>query len=225
MQREIASLPWRKRLEFRLSTILGWAFITLLGSSYRYRFEGAEHLRKLEQEGKPCLLAIWHGRFFVFVYLFRFRGFVALVSQHLDGEMIAQTLHRLRFKTVRGSSTRGGKEAFHNMVEALRRGESGVVIPDGPRGPRHKLKPGVIYMALKTGVPILPLTYSARPAVRFKSWDHFMLPLPFAKVVVKIGRPFYVPADADDRKLVGLKNQLERTMVDQEREADAIFHS
>ena len=225
METEFSRLPFRKRLEFNLAAFFGWWLVLILGATYRYRFEGAENLRRFRTNKRPFLLGIWHGRFWVFVYLFRRKGIVALVSQHLDGEMIARTLLRLGYRTVRGSSTRGGKEAFHRMVTALRQGQPGVVIPDGPRGPRHQLKPGIIYMAQQTGVPIIPLTFSARWAIRFNSWDRFVLPLPFSRVFVKVGSPFYVPSGADQRTLVRLKQELERRMVEQEREADAVFAS
>ena len=225
MPTEFEQLPFRKRLELNLASILGWFLILLFGATYRYRFEGMKIITALERRKRPFLVGIWHGRFFVFVHLFRAKGYVALVSQHVDGEMIARTILRLGFRTVRGSSTRGGKEAFHRMVSLLRGGEIGIIIPDGPTGPRHKLKPGIVYMAQQTGAPIIPVTFAARRAFRFKSWDRFVVPLPFTRVLVRAGRPFYIPREASAREISGRKAQLEALMIQQEREADAVFAS
>jgi hypothetical protein len=225
MKQELAQLPFRKRMEFYLARAFGWLIFVLLGPTFRFRVEGWEQLTPYFHSGKPALLALWHGRFFPFVYLLRSRGVVVMVSQHLDGEMIAQTLHRLGFRTVRGSSTRGGKKAFHEMVRALKEGKVCTIVPDGPTGPRHKLKPGVIYMAQQTGAPIFPLCFSARPALQFRSWDRFVFPLPFSRVFVSVGKMFTVPADADDRQLAQIRAELEGYMVEQERKADAFFQS
>jgi len=223
MPSEFDQLPLRKRLELNAASVLGWFLILLLGKTYRFRFEGTRALTALEQGKQAFLIGIWHGRFWVFVYLFRGRKYVALVSQHVDGEMIARTILRLGFRTVRGSSTRGGKKAFHEMVAQLRDGKRGVIIPDGPKGPRHQLKPGIVYMAQQAGIPILPVTFAAKRALRFNSWDRFVVPLPFTKVLVKVGKPFWIPRDASPRQLARLKDRLEKLMIQQEREADAYF--
>ena len=225
MPSEFDELPFRKRLELNIASILGWFVVLLFGSTYRYRFEGMNLLTRLEREKRPFLVGIWHGRFFVFVHLFRGRGYVALVSQHVDGEMIARTILRLGFRTVRGSSTRGGKEAFHRMVSLLRTGHVGVIIPDGPTGPRHRLKPGIVYMAQQTGAAIVPVTFGARRALRFKSWDRFVVPLPFTRVLVKAGPPFFISPEASPKDIARTKKQLEEAMILQEQKADAAVAS
>ena len=123
--------------------------------------------------------------------------------------MIAQTLTRLGFDTVRGSSTHGGKEAFYQMIEQLKNGRIGVVIPDGPNGPRHQIKNGIIYMAYLAGVPIVPFTFSAKPAFVFNSWDRFMVPKLFSKVAVNVGEPIWLPKEASAREMVKIKQHVE----------------
>jgi lysophospholipid acyltransferase (LPLAT)-like uncharacterized protein len=223
MAEKISDLSFRKKIEYYLAVWFGWIFIVLLCKTYRMKYQGREILQRLIQQKQPFLISIWHGRFFVAVYFFRFWRLTALVSQHLDGEMIARTLYKLGFFTVRGSSTRGGKEAFHEMVELLRNGKNGVIIPDGPKGPRHQLKLGVIYMASQANVPIVPFTFSAKPAIRLNSWDHYMVPKPFARVLINIGEPIWVADTSTKQKIAESKKVVESVMIKQEKQTDAFF--
>lgn len=225
MAKQISDLPLRKKTEFYFSVWFGWIFVYLLHKTYKIKVEGEKILTELKEQKQPFLVAIWHGRFFVGLDYLRLWHLVALVSQHLDGEMIARILLRLRFKTVRGSSTRGGKEAFHKMVDHLKNGRNGVIIPDGPNGPRHQLKPGVIFMSYQAQVPIVCFTFSAESAIVFNSWDRFVLPKPFSKVFIKIGEPIWPLQNASDRDFVKMKNYVESEMIKQEKEADVFFSS
>ena len=120
----------------------------------------------------------------------------ALISHHADGALIAETVGRLGIEAVRGSTARGGREAFWAMRRRLREGATIAIAVDGPRGPRGRVKAGVIELARSTGEAILPLTFAARPAVTFRSWDGFVLPLPFARGVLAWGAPLRVPRAA-----------------------------
>ncbi|MCD6165817.1 hypothetical protein DRP98_05965 [candidate division KSB1 bacterium] len=212
-----------KKLQFYLATHFGWLVILLLGSTLRLRLEGQKYFEQLSTTGKGIVFALWHGRMLVPIFLHRRQGIVALVSQHLDGEMIAQTLFRLGYQTIRGSSTRGGKEAFHKMVASLKQRKWCAVIPDGPRGPRHHFKPGTVYMAQQSGAYILPLTFSAEKKIQFNSWDRFVLPKPFSKTVVIYGKPFYINPELKGKSLIRLVQQIETQMIKLEKAADAYF--
>ena len=100
MAKHISELSFRKKIEFYLSTWVGWVLILLVCKSCKIQIEGDEILRELKESKQPFLLAAWHGRIFVGVYFFRFWRTVALVSQHLDGEMIARTIKRLGFDNL-----------------------------------------------------------------------------------------------------------------------------
>jgi lysophospholipid acyltransferase (LPLAT)-like uncharacterized protein len=223
MAKRLSELSLRKKIELYLATRLGWIVIILVCKTCRYQVKGGDILLDLKKNKQPFLFACWHGRIFFSAYFFRFWRIVALVSQHLDGEMIAQTLIRLGFDTVRGSSTHGGKEAFYQMIDQLKNGRIGVVIPDGPNGPRHQIKNGIIYMAYLAKVPIVPFTYSAKPAFVFNSWDRFMVPKPFSKVAVHVGEPIWLPTEISTRELVKIKQQIESAMIQQEQSADAVL--
>ncbi len=218
-----SDLPLRKKIEFNLIVAFGWVIILLLGKTVKLKCHGLHHLLNLENHDTPYLISTWHGRFLMPLFHFRHKKLVVLVSQHLDGEMIARNIHRLGYRTIRGSSTRGGSEAFQKIVKTMRNGNSGVIIPDGPTGPRHQLKMGVVYMAMVAGVPIIPMTFSAKSAYVLNSWDRFLVPKPFSSVLIKIGSPIEIPKKCSNRELAVWTRKIQQKMVDQELDADAFF--
>ncbi|MFH1912863.1 MAG: lysophospholipid acyltransferase family protein [Pseudomonadota bacterium] len=161
---------------------------------------------------RPLVLALWHGEIFPvtgFGHTLT-RDIVTFVSQSRDGEIIARVLERFGHVTVRGSSSRGGVRALLQAVRIMaEQNRMGVFTVDGPRGPRHKPKGGVIYLAQKAGAAILPLrAYPERAKVFHRSWDHFVLPMPFTRCPVYVGEPMEVT----DEKLTEavLARELER---------------
>ena len=122
-----------------------------------------------------------------------------MISRHGDGELIARIVERRSIRAVRGSTTRGGGEAFRQLVELSRGGWRRLAItPDGPRGPARVAQPGIVRLAEATGFAIVPAGLAATPARTFGSWDGFILPWPGARVHVHYGPPITVPTDADD---------------------------
>ena len=184
-------------LKWQLIGILGKGFIDLLFSTIRVESVGAESVRDLIGSGR-VIGAVWHSRILAGCYLYRNRNAVALVSQSDDGEIIARILQKLGYETIRGSTTRGGLRALAMLIRKLKETcRPTVITPDGPQGPRFRVQPGIIALAKQTGYPIVPLTYSARNAKFFASWDRFMLPFPFTVCRVIYGNPIYVPENAD----------------------------
>ncbi len=213
-------VSFSKRIQVYLASLLGWALFLGIGSTLRFRILGKKHYRRLKQTGQNFLIAVWHGRIFLPVYALRNQDIAVIVSQHWDGEMIARTIRMLGYRAIRGSSTRGGKEAFHQMVAYLRSGGVGANIPDGPTGPRHRLKPGTLFLAQRSGVPVLPMSFSAVRGKKFRSWDRFLLPLPFSRVALIFGEPLFVPEDLSDREVEELSEILELRLTEIEKEAD-----
>ena len=118
------------------------------------------------------------------------------VSRSDDGELVAGVLLRLGFaEPLRGSSSQGGAAVLRQLARTVDRGVSAAILTDGPRGPARRSKPGVVALARLTGAPIAPASFSARPCVRFRSWDGSLLPLPFARVVCRFGDPIPVARD------------------------------
>jgi lysophospholipid acyltransferase (LPLAT)-like uncharacterized protein len=121
---------------------------------------------------------------------------------------------------VRGSATRGAVGGFVRLVHAFRTGYNLAVIPDGPRGPRHTAKPGVIRLAKATGAPLFPVSYAASRCVRLGSWDRLMIPLPFARVTVVVGEPILVERRAGEVELEEQRRVLEARLAELGRRAE-----
>jgi lysophospholipid acyltransferase (LPLAT)-like uncharacterized protein len=165
------------------------AYLRLLARTVRVvEVEGSEKAI-LDAVPAPYVAAFWHDRFAHPALAFRASGTAAMVSVHRDGELLARCLDRLGIATVRGSTLRGGEAALLAGVRALRRGVSLGVTPDGPVGPRHVAQPGVVVLASRGGAAIVPMSSRPRPAIRFRSWDRFLLPLPGARIEVAYGSP------------------------------------
>lgn len=137
---------------------------------------------------RPVLWALWHNRLLIVPYLFeRFlRGCagVALTSASKDGDLLAAMLARFGGTAIRGSSSRRGATGWRELRRAVEAGAHAAITPDGPRGPRYHLNPGLLLLAQKTGVPIMPVRVRYSRKLELKSWDGFQIPLPFARVDV-----------------------------------------
>ncbi|MFO7962476.1 MAG: lysophospholipid acyltransferase family protein [Desulfobacterales bacterium] len=204
--------------------VLGKLFIDGLFSTAAIEVEGWEDVEQHFEAGR-FLLAFWHSRLLLPSYVHKRLGVVVLVSQSRDGEIISRILHHQGQKTVRGSSTRGGLRALAGMIRTMKEaGASGAVTPDGPQGPRFRVKPGVMMVARKTGYPIIPISYSADKVKLFASWDRFMLPYPFSTCRLVYGRPMYVPRKAGAAEEEVRRIQLEEELNRITRKVDRYFH-
>jgi lysophospholipid acyltransferase (LPLAT)-like uncharacterized protein len=156
--------PAMKRVEtwLKLSVLppIGAAVIRGLARSMCIETKGQESIDALYQTGKHVIIAFWHARQLMMPLTYRGAQAHILISQHLDGEIIARIVERFGFKAIRGSSTRGGVEALREMIRLGRSGVDLVVTPDGPKGPAQVAKMGVIQLARASGLPIVPLTFS-----------------------------------------------------------------
>ena len=139
---------------------IGAWLIRLLGKAVRIRTEGAETVDELYRQGRRMIIAFWHGRQLMMPLTYRGAQAHILISQHRDGELIHRIVSRFGFRSVRGSTTRGGAAALRQLIELGRSGVDLVVTPDGPKGPRQVVQIGVIHLAKATGLPIVPLTFS-----------------------------------------------------------------
>ena len=162
-------------------------------------------------EVPQCLFALWHAHQ-CGIYSFKNRNKInVMISRSRDGEIIAYAAEKLNFKTVRGSKTRGGAAATLELVERIKKGDSGAITIDGPKGPKYVVKKGIVEIAKITGVPIVPMTFygGKRGFFRFKTWDEFCYPVPFKKLINIYGKPIYVPLDADENKIEEIRKQIE----------------
>ena len=213
----------KKKLLFYLATKFGWLIILFLGKTIFIKQKGQAHLRKIIENRAKLIFVLWHGRISVPIYVHRKEGLAPMISLHADGEMIAQTVYKLGYRPVRGSSTRGGKKAFYDLVKKIKNGTVGVMIPDGPQGPRHHFKSGTLYLAQLSDAYLLPVTFSANRKIVFNSWDKFTIPLPFSKNMILYGKPIKVPNNSSSRVLVKIRASFEQQMIQLELQADEFF--
>lgn len=136
-----------------------------------------------------AIFSIWHGHIIAHAYAFRNSGIKILISRSRDGEIIARATNKLGFGTIRGSSSRGGAKALLAIIDDVKSGSRVAITPDGPKGPGYIVKEGIAVAARKSEIPVVPAFVRAKPAIRLKSWDSFLIPLPFSRVDITIGEP------------------------------------
>jgi lysophospholipid acyltransferase (LPLAT)-like uncharacterized protein len=166
--------------------------IRLLATTWRIRTEHEERWRSLYDAGRAHVFLLWHEALLPLLWQHRGQGIAIVVSEAREGQYLADLGTVLGYRTVRGSSTRGASRALLGAVRELREGRAVAFTPDGPRGPRRELKPGVVAAAQRGGGVIVPIHAEASRAWRLHSWDRFMIPQPAARVTIRYGRPFEV---------------------------------
>lgn len=202
----------RSRLRYPVAAHAGRALLNALFATARYEIGAHDEYRALADAGRPCILVTWHGRLLPLTYLHRGRGIATLASRSADGEYIARLLTLWGYEAVRGSSSRGGSRALRDLVRHARAGRTVAFTPDGPRGPRQRMKPGAVTAARLTGLPLVPLTAGTARAWWFEGWDRFMVPKPFARIRVCYGAPQRVPASADADGIRAASQRLEAAL-------------
>lgn len=193
-----------------ISLAAAWA-IRGLRATVRLHHHGDGEQRRREAAGERFILAFWHRHLLLMPYCYRGRRVSALVSRHRDGELVARTMARLGIESSRGSTTRGGVPGMRGLLRKARQGYDLAITPDGPRGPAGKVQPGVIAAAAATGLPIQPVALAASRCRRLRSWDRFVVPLPFAAVHFVYGEPL----------AVGRKEPIEPAAAELEARLDA----
>lgn len=171
---------------------------------------------------RPFVYVLWHGRMFMPLYCYRNAGITILVSEHRDGEIVTRTLESAGFGTVRGSTTRGGVRALAKLVKLAKEGVRIAFTADGPKGPRWSLQPGAVFVAAKTGIPVVPITGSAGSAKYFNSWDRLQLPMPFSRAMLNCGEPYEVGPDTDPETIEMHRREIERRLTALTLETDRI---
>jgi len=175
---------------------IGPTFLRALGSTWRFReIDAAGRPTSVRHRAGPGIYAIWHAQQVAATLRHRNDKFAVIVSQHRDGEIISRMVQGIGFRTVRGSSTRGGSAAFWVFTQAAAEGYSLAITTDGPQGPARRCKPGAVLASSRTGLPIVPVAAAATRAWRFHSWDEFCIPRPGAVVYLSYGDPIAVPPD------------------------------
>ncbi len=213
----------KKNLISYIAIKLAWLLILFLGKTGISTIHNRKYVRYAQRCGKPIMYVVWHGHMLLPIFAHRNQNIYAMVSEHGDGEIIAKTIERLGYKTIRGSSTRGGSKAFREMLRVLKKGNNCTILPDGPTGPRHEFKMGAALLAQRTGAVILPTTFSAKKPIEFKSWDKFIIWWPFTRITIAYGRPTTLPRKASPEEMEIWRQKLENNMNQLQAEADGLF--
>ena len=192
-----------------LGSTLAYAYTVFLGWTTRiYWFKSAEG-EQLEQSQKGLIYAVWHNQQLFLLYPYTGQKIAPLISQSSDGEYIARLLPKFGMLAVRGSSSRGGARALIHLLQAARSGYRPMLTPDGPRGPVYKVQPGILFLAKKTGLPIIPVGTALSHKFTVGSWDRMRVPLPFGKTALVYGKTIRVQDDTDlNAAAVALEEQL-----------------
>jgi len=198
---------------------LGYLFSSFIKVTTRLTIVHGELRERLRDKDQRFIYAFWHQRQVFFTVSHRGDRMSVLISKSVDGEMIAETIRICCGVTaVRGSTSRGASDAVRGMITALRSGLDLGITPDGPKGPKEEIKEGVMYLAQKLGVPILPITNaSSNRLILKKTWDQFQIPMPFGRSVVVYGAPIFVgPLDDLKVKAAELKLSLDAITLEAE---------
>ena len=189
----------------------GLLLVKLLSRTYRYRLVDEKDEQRTLDEYGSVIYASWHQRFFPGITLLANRKPIAImISQSRDGEMIARVVDMLGWRPVRGSSSRGGSRALKEIRTLTRRGFRIGHIVDGPQGPFGVVKPGLLIIAQFAGTPIVPVITSAERRWTFNSWDRFMVPKPFSRVVVRFAPPITIPRRLDAETFEAIRQNIEK---------------
>ncbi|MEI6492361.1 MAG: lysophospholipid acyltransferase family protein [Verrucomicrobiota bacterium] len=199
----------------RLLALIGSSILKVLFLTIRLRIDDRCGISR-NAFAEPCLICFWHNRILGITYAFqrfypkKLRGGVTvLTSPSKDGEILSQFVGAFGMGSVRGSSSRRGSRALLELVRIIRDGGDIAITPDGPRGPRYSLGPGVVLLAQTTGTPIVPMHASYSRSFRMKTWDGFIIPLPFSTISVTVDEQINIPKNLDDEEFEQARENLE----------------
>ena len=203
---------------------LVWLYARLSGLAFattRWQIQGREDAEALMREGRPFICAFWHGRLMLAPHGWpKGTPIHVMISRHRDGENIARATRHLGVVPILGSRTRGGVAAGRASLRLLKEGNYIGITPDGPRGPRMRVQPGIIALARLSGAPIVPISFAVSRRAVANSWDRFVIALPFGRGVYLWGSPLYVAADADKAALEEARRTLEERLIAMTAKAD-----
>ncbi len=188
-------------------------FVRCWMGTLRYRFHSfGPEVRPLEASTQGrYIYAFWHEYLAQPIFHYGGANVLALISQHADGQILAEVCRHLGLQVTRGSTTRGGVEAIRSILRG-RDAHLGIT-PDGPRGPRRRLQPGLVYLSARTGMPIVPIGFAFRKSWRLKSWDRFAIPRPWTVATTICGAPISIPPGVDREAIEGYRQAVENAIL------------
>jgi lysophospholipid acyltransferase (LPLAT)-like uncharacterized protein len=190
-------MAWLKKIKFLLLKKLAWLMIEGIVFCNKITVDGQDAVAALKRENLPLIYIFWHRHILFVIHLFKNSGARPLISLSSDGELVAAVAEEFGMEPVRGSSSKGGARAFLHLARSIQKDGAEVLITaDGPKGPARKVKEGTVQLAAKTGAFVIPISWTASRAKVFeKSWDRFVLPLPFGRIHLAFGQPLRIQPD------------------------------
>jgi lysophospholipid acyltransferase (LPLAT)-like uncharacterized protein len=212
-------VPHAPRWYQRLGGWLVFILVQTVSATLRYTYDDRHGYFAGTPPGKT-IYCVWHNRLPLCLKVYYYyaakrnqtEGMAAMVSASKDGGFLASILKCFKVMPVRGSSSRRGPQALLELTTWAERGYDLALTPDGPRGPRYVVQPGVMSLAQLTGLPILPVSYDVSRKLRLDTWDKFQIPLPFSRCDVVVGKSVCVPREATDEQREELRRELEATL-------------
>ena len=212
---EPASGPrqWSLRQRIVLSVIIffGYWIIRLLGPTLRVAVSYEDGAQKTLDE-RPLIASFWHSCMIPATYIFRDMGIRVMSSFSYDGEYMGRIIRKFGFVAVKGSSSRNPVRALLGLRRALEAGWTVAFTLDGPRGPRHKVKPGPVALGRSSGLALTTFHAAVEKGWTLHSWDRMVIPRPFSRVLVRVGKLIPVPTDASDEDLARYTEELQATL-------------
>jgi hypothetical protein len=203
----------RSRLLTKVIVFIGVALVRALFKTCRLRATPAPGTNPYETTGENrYLYCVWHDQIVMTVFSGRPKNMAGLVSGHQDGGFLADAMKLVGITSVRGSSKRGGSRAMGELLQRVRNYHVAIT-PDGPRGPRRKMKTGIVFLASHSGRAIIPSVYACHRGWRIRgNWTDMLMPWPFTTIYATGGLPFVVPPNLDREEMQQYVERLEREM-------------
>jgi len=217
-------MAWLKKTRLLLVKKSAWALIEAVICCNRVTVSGGEAVAALKKENLPLVYIFWHRHILFVMHQFRNIGARPLISLSSDGELVAAVAGEFGMSPIRGSSSKGGARAFLHMARCVQQERAEVLITaDGPKGPAGKVKEGAVQLAAKTGACVIPVSWSAsRVKVLEKSWDRFMIPLPFGRIRFAYGEPLRVGPELSPAGLQQAMNMMAEKLDALQRQVQAV---
>ena len=170
-------------IKLRLYSILGYFILKFIFWSNKKEIFGLDNLIKIKSEKRPVMICSWHGRLLFPVFNLNKLNFYALAGLHKDADIISRICEKLGWKMIRGSSSKGGYKAYKGILNKLSSNNKIYITPDGPKGPIHIIKNGIVEASIKKEALILPISGISSKNWKIKNWDLFLIPKPFGKIL------------------------------------------
>lgn len=193
--------------KLKILSFIGWIAVRIIGKTFRIR-----KIKIVDIDKVQSVCAFWHGDLITSFYVNRNKNAVVMISMSKDGEIQANVAKYFGYIPVRGSSSRGGNKALAEIVRYAKEGYITGFAVDGPKGPIHKVKPGVLFVSQTLGIPVVPIcAVASRVKILEKSWDKFKIPMPFSKVIMIYGSPIKIgPEDNLEEKAIAVEDGLNK---------------